>query len=121
MIAIWLLISFLIASILARTMSVNNHKFYKLYKPNDEGGKMKSVEEKVKEMISKQFDVSKEDITIETSLVNDLEADSFDIVEMVTILEGDFGIVISDEDIEAISTVGDLVKYIDRAIGTHLS
>ena len=71
-----------------------------------------SVEEKVKGIITKQMGVSKEQVTLETSFVNDLGADSLDTVELVMEFEDAFDINIPDEEAEKIQTVGDAVKYI---------
>ncbi len=71
-----------------------------------------SIEEIVKGIITKQMDVSKEKVTLETSFVNDLGADSLDTVELVMEFEDAFNINIPDEDAETIQTVGDAVKYI---------
>ena len=73
-----------------------------------------SIEGKLKEMIIKQFGVSESAVTLESSFVNDLGADSLDIVELVMELEDEFVLNISDEDAEKIQTVGDAVKYINE-------
>lgn len=71
-----------------------------------------TIEEKVKEIIIKQVGVNKEQVTHETSFVNDLGADSLDTVELVMEFEDAFDINIPDEDAEKIQTVGDAIKYI---------
>ena len=71
------------------------------------------VLEKVKSLIAEQLGISEEDITEESSLVTDLGADSLDIVQMLISLEKEFGIIFGDEEIKAIKTVGDAVKFID--------
>ena len=73
-----------------------------------------SVEEKVKDIISEQLGVKKEEIKPESSFIDDLGADSLDTVEVVMALEEEFGIEIPDEDAEKITTVGEAVKYIDE-------
>lgn len=73
-----------------------------------------SVEEKIKNIISKQMGVSIEKITNESSFVNDLGADSLDTVELVMEFEDAFELDIPDEDAEKIQTVGDAVKYINE-------
>lgn len=77
---------------------------------------MASVIERVVEIISAQMGVGKEQITSETSFVNDLGADSLDTVELVMELEEEFDITIPDEDAEQIQTVGQAVKYIEEHI-----
>ena len=73
-----------------------------------------SVELKVKDIISEQLGVKKEEIKPESSFIDDLGADSLDTVEVVMALEEEFGIEIPDEDAEKITTVGDAVKYIEN-------
>ena len=73
-----------------------------------------TIEEKVKEIITKQMGVSKEQVTPETSFVNDLGADSLDTVELVMEFEDAFDMNIPDEDAEKIQTVGDAIKYINE-------
>ena len=69
--------------------------------------------EKVKEILSKQLDISVDEIQIENSLQEDLGADSLDVVEIVMALEDEFSIEIADEDTAKIKTVDDIVKYIE--------
>ena len=70
--------------------------------------------DKVKSIIVEQLGVKAEDITPESSFINDLGADSLDTVELVMALEEEFGIEIPDEDAEKITTVGDAIKYIEE-------
>ena len=70
--------------------------------------------EKIRGLISEQLGIDENDITIESSFIEDLGADSLDIVELVMALEEEFDIVIPDEDAEKIGTVGDAVKYIQE-------
>ncbi|MEK7449346.1 MAG: acyl carrier protein [Planctomycetota bacterium] len=72
------------------------------------------IQEKVIEIVCKQLGVSKDKVSIETSFVNDLGADSLDTVELVMELEDAFGMSIPDEDAEKIQTVGDAIKYIEN-------
>ena len=76
-----------------------------------------SVEEKVKEIISKQLGVDTEKVTPESSFVDDLGADSLDTVELVMALEEAFNIEIPDEDAEKIIKVQDAIKYINEKSG----
>ncbi len=73
-----------------------------------------SIEERLKEILVKQFGESEKSVTLETSFVNDLGADSLDIVELVMELEDEFDVSIPDEDAEKMQTVGDAVKYISE-------
>jgi acyl carrier protein len=68
--------------------------------------------EKVKAVIVEQLNVEEDDVTEDASFVDDLGADSLDIVELVMALEEEFGISIPDEQAENIKTVGDAVNYI---------
>ena len=73
----------------------------------------KPIEEKVKEIIVEQLGVNPEQVTPTASFIEDLGADSLDIVELVMALEEEFNIEISDEDAEKIRTVKDVVTYIE--------
>lgn len=70
------------------------------------------VFDKVKEIIAEQLGVEADDISMESSFLDDLGADSLDIVELIMALEGEFDIEIPDEDAEKVKTVGDVVEYI---------
>jgi acyl carrier protein len=70
------------------------------------------VREKVIAIVSEQMGVDKKDITMETSFVNDLNADSLDTVELVMEFEDQFELSIPDEEAEKIQTVGAAVKHI---------
>ncbi len=68
--------------------------------------------EKVKAVIVDQLNVEEDDVTEDASFIDDLGADSLDIVELVMALEEEFGISIPDEEAESIKTVGDAANYI---------
>ena len=68
--------------------------------------------EKIKSIIVEQLGVDENTITLDTSFIDDLGADSLDIVELVMGFESEFDMEIPDEDAETISTVGDAVKYV---------
>jgi len=72
---------------------------------------------KIREIIVNQLDVKEEIIRPESKFVEDLGADSLDIVEMVMQVEEKFGFEIPDEDMENIVTVQDLLNYIERRLG----
>lgn len=74
------------------------------------------VQKKVKEIIMDKLGVEESQITPEASFINDLGADSLDIVELVMAFEQAFNIQIPDEDAEKIQTVGDVYKYLDEKL-----
>ncbi len=75
-----------------------------------------SVEEKVKKIIVEQLGISSDEVTSDAKFVDDLGADSLDIVELIMAFEEQFDIEIPDEDAEKIETVGDAIKYIEERI-----
>lgn len=73
--------------------------------------------EKLKSLIAEQFNVDEDTITLDTSFADDLNADSVDIVDLSMALEEEFGIEELDEDeASSISTVGDLVRFLQNKI-----
>ena len=70
--------------------------------------------EQVKNALAKQFELDPETITPETNLIDDLGADSLDVVELIMSLEDEFGIAISDEDAAELYTVGRIVEYLEK-------
>ena len=78
--------------------------------------KVASVEERVIDIVAEQLGVSKDQITRETSFVNDLGADSLDTVELVMELEEEFDINIPDDVAEKIQTVGQAIDHIEKAV-----
>jgi acyl carrier protein len=73
--------------------------------------------DKVKKVVVDQLDVSEDEVTPQASFVEDLGADSLDVVELIMGLEEEFDIEIPDEDAEKIATVQDAVNYIDTKQG----
>ena len=71
-----------------------------------------AIFEKVKEVIVDQLGVEDEAVTVETSFIDDLGADSLDIVELIMALEEEFDLQIPDSEAEKIATVGDVIEYI---------
>ena len=71
-----------------------------------------AILEKVKEVIIDQLGVEDESIKLDTSFIDDLGADSLDIVELIMALEEEFDMQIPDSEAEKIMTVGDVVEYI---------
>ncbi|TXL67650.1 acyl carrier protein [Cerasibacillus terrae] len=74
---------------------------------------MDAIFEKVKEIIVDQLEAEEDKVTMEASFIDDLEADSLDVVELVMELEDEFDMEIAEEDAESIKTVGDAVNYIN--------
>ncbi len=72
-----------------------------------------AVETRVKEIVCEQLGVSDEEVTPQASFIDDLGADSLDIVELVMALEEEYEMEISDEDAEKIKTVQDVVTYVE--------
>lgn len=70
------------------------------------------VFDKVKEIIVDQLGVEEEEVSLEASFIDDLGADSLDLVELIMALEEEFGLEIPDDEAEKISTVNDAVEYI---------
>lgn len=75
---------------------------------------MATVEERVIGIVSEQLSVPKEEVNRTSSFVDDLKADSLDVVELVMELEDEFEITIPDDDYDKIRTVGDAIEYIDE-------
>ncbi len=71
-----------------------------------------SVEEQVKAIICEQLSVEEADVVPEASFVDDLGADSLDLVELIMAMEEKFGVEIADEDAEKIKTVQDAINYV---------
>lgn len=72
------------------------------------------VMEKIAALLAAQFEVDTDSIKAETDFVEDLGADSLDVVDMLMSLEDEFDVEIPDEEIENIHTVGDLVSFIEE-------
>jgi len=77
-----------------------------------------SIEKRVKEIIVEQLGVNESEVTPEAKFVDDLGADSLDLVELVMALEEEYNMEISDEDAEKILTVGDAIEYIQAHVST---
>ncbi len=74
------------------------------------------VYEKVRQIICDQLDLEEDVVTMEASILDDLGADSLDVVDLVMSLEEEFDIEIPDEQVENIKLVGDIVKYIEAEV-----
>ena len=75
-----------------------------------------SVEERVIRIVSEQLQIPQDEITRDKSFLDDLKADSLDVVEIVMEFEDEFKISIPDEDYEKIKTVGDAITYIEEKL-----
>lgn len=72
------------------------------------------IENRMKFLIIKQLGVKEDDISVEKAFVDDLGADSLDVVELLMAMEEEFGFEISEEEADGLRTVGDAVAYISR-------
>jgi len=73
--------------------------------------------EKIRSLIASQMNVDEDKITIDTNLVEDLKADSLDVVELIMDLEQEFDLEIPDEDLPKVTTVREIVDYIQSRTG----
>jgi acyl carrier protein len=80
---------------------------------------LQSIEERARAIICDQLNVESEKVVMTASFIEDLGADSLDIVELIMIMEEEFDLDIPDEDTEKMKTVGDVVRYV--ASKSHVS
>ena len=73
-----------------------------------------AIEDKVKEIIVEQLGVSADEVVNEASFIDDLGADSLDIVELVMAIEEEFSIEVPDDDAEKMQNIGDVVAYVEE-------
>ena len=74
----------------------------------------KPIDQRVKDIIVEQLGVKPDQVTPEAKFIEDLGADSLDTVELIMALEEEFGIEVPDEQAEKLTTVGDVIKYIEE-------
>lgn len=74
------------------------------------------VFEKVRELLAEQLEIAEDEISMDTHIVDDLGADSLDVVELITSLEEEYGIVITDEAIRELYTVREVVEFIEKLV-----
>ena len=72
------------------------------------------VFEKLRAIISEQLEISEELITMESNLMEDFDADSLDLVDLVMSVEDEFGVEVPEEAVESLKTVGDVVNFIEE-------
>ncbi|HIX06363.1 MAG TPA: acyl carrier protein [Candidatus Fournierella excrementavium] len=70
--------------------------------------------ERIRELLAEQLDIDEDKITMDSDILEDFEADSLDVVDMVMTLEDEFGVEVPDEQIENFHTVGDVVRYVEE-------
>jgi acyl carrier protein len=75
-----------------------------------------SIEQEVIDIVVEQLGVDRDDVTPEKSFVEDLNADSLDLTELIMTFEERFGIEISQEDAEKLKTVRDVINYLDKRV-----
>ncbi len=76
-----------------------------------------TAEDRLKKIIAEQLSVGEDEVVPEASFIEDLNADSLDLVELIMSLEEEFAVKISDEDAEKIRTVQDAMTYLDEHAG----
>jgi acyl carrier protein len=73
-----------------------------------------TLEEKVIKLVMEQLDVTKEECVLEASFIDDLGADSLDLVELIMEMEEKFGVEIADEELEKIRTIKDVIEFLTK-------
>jgi len=79
---------------------------------------MEVSQDKIRQIIAEQLGVKKEEVTDNAKFVDDLGADSLDTVELIMAFEEAFGVEIPDDEVEKLTTVGGVLKYIEEKCGT---
>ena len=74
------------------------------------------VFEKLRSLLAQQLDISEEKINMDTHIIDDLGADSLDVVELIMSLEDEYGIVITDEAVRELYTVREVVEFVEKLI-----
>ena len=72
--------------------------------------------EKVRDILAEQLEIDPETITLDTNIIDDLDADSLDFVEMITSIEDEFNIVVTDEKVGDFKTVRQVVEFIETLV-----
>ena len=74
------------------------------------------VFEKLREMLAEQLEISADEITMDTNIVEDLGADSLDVVELIMSLEDEYDLVITDEAVRELHTIREVVEFIEKLV-----
>lgn len=72
------------------------------------------VFERIREIVCDQLDLEEDKVTMDSDIMEDFEADSLDVVDLVMSIEDEFGLEVPDDQIENFRTVGDVVRYIEE-------
>lgn len=72
------------------------------------------VFERIREILCDQLDLDEDRIKMETDIIDDLEADSLDVVDLMMTIEDEYGLEVPDDQIESFKTVGDVVRFIEE-------
>lgn len=72
--------------------------------------------EKVRALLAEQLEIDEDQITMDTNIADDLGADSLDVVELVMAIEDNYGIVITDEKVAGLTTVRQVVEFLEKAL-----
>ena len=76
------------------------------------------VYEKLKELIMSQFGIDEDQLTPDTDIVDDLGADSLDVMEMLMALEEEYGILVVDDDVSELRTISEIVEFVENKINS---
>ncbi len=74
------------------------------------------VFEKIRTILCDQLDLEEDNVTMNSDIMDDFEADSLDVVDLVMSIEDEFSVEVADEEIENFKTVGDVVRYIEEKV-----
>lgn len=75
-----------------------------------------TVFDKVKQLICEQLELDEGKVTMDSNILEDFEADSLDVVDLIMSFEDEFGLEVPDEEVEKFATVGDIVRYIEENV-----
>jgi len=104
------------------TLELSINIIVPISRKNSKGGNPLTADEvfeRVKSIISEKLGVEEDEIAMDSDLTEDLGADSLDLVDLVMAFEDEFDFKVEDEQIESISTVGDIVESINKGLGVE--